>query len=212
MHGSEIPSIQQSGGGISESVCTTLATGDLESASPGSKLLSLSWGAMDGSKVFLFVRKVEVQIQAAPDTGPDSVPCFVTRPSTSNSSWSWVPCSWGTSRTSSVIAWAMAGLAVPNFGSGDLAIASAEYVDCAIASIAIHGCMAAVDVTTDEAWSFFILQEVVDDQGGIDISLLLFFLDDVRRVGWAIEEVAKFDKIEACATNGATVGSLDPRA
>lgn len=111
-----------------------------------------------------------------------------------------------------MIAWAMAGFAVPDFGSGDLAIASAEYVDCAIASIAIHGCMPAIDITTDKAWSLFLFQEIVDDQGGIDVSLLLLFLDNVRRVGWAIEEVAKFDNIEACATNRATVGSFDPRA
>lgn len=73
----------------------------------------------------------------------------------------------------------MAGFAIPDVGSGDLAIASAEYVDCSIASIAIHGCMAAVDVTTDEAWSLFFFQEVVDDQGGIDVGLLLLFLNDV---------------------------------
>ena len=189
-----------------------MTTGDLEPASPGGKLLSLGRSTVDRSKVFFFVRKVEVQVQATPDTGPDSVPCFVTGPSTSSSSWSCIPCAWGGSRSSSVVSWAMTRFAVPDVGSGGVAKASAEYVDSAVASIAIHCSMSAVDVTTDEAWSLFVEHQVIDDQGGIDVGLLLLLLDNIGSVGWAIEKVAKFDKIEACATDGATVGSFDPRA
>jgi hypothetical protein len=85
-------------------------------------------------------------------------------------------------------------------------------VDGAIASIAIHGSMRAVNISTDETWSVFVKYGIVDDQGRVDIGFLLFLLDNVRRVSWTIEVVAKFDDIEACATDGATVGSLDPRA
>jgi hypothetical protein len=106
----------------------------------------------------------------------------------------------------------MTRFAVPDFRGSDLAKASAEYVDGAIASIAIHGCMSAVDVTADEAWSLFFDFEVIDDQGRIHIGLLLLLLDNIGRVGWTIEEVAKFNEIKACATDGATVGSFDPRA
>jgi hypothetical protein len=212
MHGGKVPSIQQGRGSVSEPVCATLTTGDLKSASPGSELLSLGRGAMDGGEVFIFVRKVEVQVQAAPDACPDSVPCFCTRPSASNSSWSWIPCPWGGPRTSSVVAWAMARFAVPDFRSGGITKASAEDVDGTIAAIAIHGAVRAVDISTDETWSIFIEQGIIDDQGRVDVSLLLLLLNDVRRVSWAIEVVAKFDDIEACATDGATVGSFNPRA
>jgi hypothetical protein len=105
----------------------------------------------------------------------------------------------------------MTRLAVPDVWSGGVTIASAEDVDGAIATVAIHGCMRAVNVTTNEAWSLFVEQGIVDDQGGIDLSLLLFLLDNVGRMGGTIEKVAKFDKVEACATYGATVGSFDPR-
>jgi len=104
----------------------------------------------------------------------------------------------------------MTGFTVPDVRRGSVAKASAEDMDGAIAAIAIHGCMCAVDVTADEAWGFFLVKEIVDDQGGVHIGLLLFLLNDVRRVGGTIEVVAKFDKIEACTTNRATVGSFYP--
>lgn len=50
----------------------------------------------------------------------------------------------------------MTSLAVPDVWSGGVTIASAEDVDGAIASVAIHGCMRAVDMTTNEAWGFFV--------------------------------------------------------
>jgi hypothetical protein len=212
MDSSKVPPIQQGRGGVSESVCATLTTGDLKSASPGSELLSLGRGTMDGGEVFVFVRKVEVQVQAAPDTCPDSVPCFCTRSSTSNSSWSWIPCVWSSPGTSSVVAWAVTRLAIPDFRSGGITKASAEHVDGAIAAIAIHGAMCAVDISTDETRSILVEYRVIDDQGRVDIGLLLLLFDDIRRVSWTIEVVAEFDDIEACATDGATVGSFDPRA
>jgi len=111
-----------------------------------------------------------------------------------------------------VISWAIARFAVPDLRSGDIAKASAEKVDGSIAAIAIHGSMCAVEVSTDETWSVFVKNGIVDDQGGVDIGFLLFLLDNVGRVSWSIEIVAKFDDIEACATDGATVGSFNPRA
>jgi hypothetical protein len=62
-----------------------------------------------------------------------------------------------------VVAWAVTRLAIPDFWSGGITKASAEYVDGAIATIAIHGAMSGVDISTDEARSIFVEYRVIDD-------------------------------------------------
>ena len=62
MGGCEVPSVQQGRSSISEAVCATLAACNLESPSPCCELPSLSWCTMDGGKILIIVREVEVQI------------------------------------------------------------------------------------------------------------------------------------------------------
>lgn len=88
--------------------------------------------------------------------------------------------------------------------------AGAKDMDGAIAVVAVHDLCIVSYGMAGHTRLLHVEQLVIDDQGGIDLSLLLFVLDGVGVIGRRVKVLAQLDHVELGTADGTAVGSLDP--